>query len=86
MDINTNIGVFKQTQFDTHISFQHQSKMAQARGECLQSSKNTLFGEIGINNKKISTMIDYKMSPLIKDFSLLFSGCKKKYNVISKKS
>ena len=56
--------------------------MAQARGECLQS----LFGEIGINNKKISTMIDYKMSPLIKDFSLLFSGCKKKYNVISKKS
>ena len=62
--------------------------MAQARGERLQSSKKTLFGEIGINNnnKKISTMIDYKMSPLIKDFSLLFSGCKKKYNVISKKS
>ena len=60
--------------------------MAQARGECLQSSKKTLFGEVGINNKKISTMIDYKMSPLIKDFSLLFSGGKKKYNVISKKS
>ena len=60
--------------------------MAQARGESFQSSKNTLFGEIGINNKKISTMIDYKMSPLIKDFSLLFSGCEKKYNVISKKS
>ena len=60
--------------------------MAQARGESLQSSINTLFGEIGINKKKISTVIDYEISPLIKDFSLLFSGDKKKYNVISKES